>query len=219
VNPFVANYTAELIDLRWLSPRSFELTVSRPAVFGFMPGQRIRVRHLGVDRDYSLASAPQDPVLTLCVRKIEHGLVSGRLAEMQPRSMIEFSGPVGYFSFQPSQNRPVFIATGTGVAPFRSMARSGVGGFMLLHGVSHLEDLYYKHELQSAADRYVPCLSGGPQETDGTFSGHVSDYAREKLPDGNYDFYLCGNGDMIRDVMLLADDRFPNARIYTELFY
>ncbi len=42
---------------------------------------------------------------------------------------------------------------------------------------------------------------------------------RDELPVKAYDFYLCGCREMIRDVTLLVDERFPCSYIYTELFY
>jgi ferredoxin-NADP reductase len=42
---------------------------------------------------------------------------------------------------------------------------------------------------------------------------------RAELPDGSYDFYLCGGGNMVREVMGWVDARFPQARIFTERFY
>ena len=44
-------------------------------------------------------------------------------------------------------------------------------------------------------------------------------YIEKKLPLADYDFYLCGGSEMIRDVMGIVDDRFPAARVFTEIFY
>jgi NAD(P)H-flavin reductase len=49
--------------------------------------------------------------------------------------------------------------------------------------------------------------------------GRVSDYLEAHLPDGAYDFYLCGRQDMIRDVTLLVDEKFPGSLVYAETFY
>ena len=47
-----------------------------------------------------------------------------------------FTGPHGYFTFRDFRLKPVFVATGTGIAPFVSMVRAGAKGFIVLHGVS-----------------------------------------------------------------------------------
>ena len=58
-------YTTELISRRRLSANTFELELTRPRGFDFFPGQRIRLVHQEIERDYSLISAPGDPVLAL----------------------------------------------------------------------------------------------------------------------------------------------------------
>ena len=49
--------------------------------------------------------------------------------------------------------------------------------------------------------------------------GRVTEYLDQHLTPGTYDFYLCGRSEMIRDVTLLIDERFPGSLVYTELFY
>jgi NAD(P)H-flavin reductase len=113
------------------------------------------------------------------------------------------------------------VATGTGIAPFVSMARAGVSGFILLHGVRVQSELYYAKLFELAAKGYIPCLSGngGTSSVENQFSGRVTDYLKRHLPPDDYDFYLCGRNDMIRDVTLLVDDCFPGSRVYSEIFY
>jgi NAD(P)H-flavin reductase len=111
------------------------------------------------------------------------------------------------------------VATGTGLAPFVSMARSNVTGFILLHGVNLASDLYYTSEIKSAAKQYVPCISATNKVSDAHYRGRVNDYLRKYLPPGQYDFYLCGRREMIRDVTLLVDEKFPGSHIFTEIFY
>jgi ferredoxin-NADP reductase len=116
----------------------------------------------------------------------------------------------------------VFVATGTGVAPFVAMARAGVKDFVLLHGVRRFLDLYYEPLFRKTARLYVPCVSAVKDPTKGTaggFGGRVTGYLADHMASGPYDFYLCGNGDMIRDVILLVDRKFPDSRVYTETFY
>ncbi|MFZ0131496.1 MAG: hypothetical protein WAK95_03065, partial [Desulfobacterales bacterium] len=113
----------------------------------------------------------------------------------------------------------VFVATGTGIAPFAAMARSGVEGFTVLHGVRQAGECYYAALLRSRARRYVACLSQkGPPGT-GTFHGRVTDYLATHLEPGPCDFYLCGRGDMIRDATWIVDERFAGSMVYSEIYY
>jgi NAD(P)H-flavin reductase len=115
----------------------------------------------------------------------------------------------------------VFVATGTGVAPFASMARAGVKDFILLHGVRRFLDLYCESLFRKTARRYVPCVSNlkDPGEgASGVFAGRVTGFLEEHMPFGAYDFYLCGRGEMIRDAIHLVDQKFSDSLVYTEPF-
>jgi ferredoxin-NADP reductase len=212
-------YSLGLVQRRWLSKKTFELSFERPPAFDFKAGQRIRFFHEGFERDYSLANAPVDPALVLCIRRVATGGFSSLLSTATSGTQFTISGPHGYFTYQPSPRQAVFVASGTGVAPFCSMIRSGVGGCILLHGVGQKTELYYSEELQKASTRYVACLSNEKDLPRDAFQGRVTDYLRQHLPVQAYDFYLCGRSEMIRDATLLIDNRFSGSHIYTEIFY
>jgi ferredoxin-NADP reductase len=204
---------------RWLSAKTFELTIQRPNGFVFVPGQRLRIIHAAGERDYSLASGADENRLVLCIRRVERGRLSGHLSTCHIPTEIPIKGPYGYFTFKPSKRQAIFVATGTGIAPFCSMVRSGVSNFLLLHGVGQKADLYYRDLMQAAANTYIACVSNIDRESKGFFRGRVSDYLKKHLPMGSYDFYLCGRRDMIRDVTRLVDRRFPDSLVYAEMFH
>ena len=212
-------YATELLDRRWLSKKTIELTLAKPPVFTYNPGQRISLIHDSVERDYSLVSAPADKELVLCIRKVSRGILSPHLSEVSPGTRLQFTGPHGYFTFKPSPRPAVFVATGTGLAPFCSMVRSGITDIALLHGVSLAADLYYADLLRPVVRRYIPCLSKPNGSQKDCFNGRVTDYLENKLAPGEYDFYLCGSRDMIHDVTLLVDEMFEGSLIYTEIYY
>lgn len=214
-----AGFSAPLENRRWLTDTVVELALSRPAGFQFLPGQRIRIRQGPLERDYSLASAPQDPALRLLVRVFPHGRLSPHLSALSIGTEISFDGPLGYFVFQPSDRTPVFVATGTGVAPFVSMSRAGIGGFICLHGARTEAGLFYGKALAGQADRYVPCLSDAGASAGEGFKGRVTDYLSRMLAEGAYDFYLCGRQAMVHDAIAIIDERFFGAHIHSEVFY
>lgn len=214
--------TSELVHRRWLSKKAFEIGLSRPAGFEFSAGQSIRMIHGDHERYYSLITAVDDQVLAICVRFISGGMFTPILAEAEPGARFQFTGPHGYFLFRPSQRPAVFAATGTGIAPFVAMARSGVCGFALLHGVRTSDELYYHQVFKGAAAAYLPCLSGGAatgSPVPDAYTGKITRYIKNHLVRRPYDFYLCGRQEMIRDVTLLADEYFPGSNIYTEVFF
>jgi benzoate/toluate 1,2-dioxygenase reductase subunit len=220
-NP-AAIQTIELQKRRWLSKKAFEINLTRPAPFEFKAGQTIRFIHRSIKRYYSIVSTPDDPNLVLYVHHVPKGLFSQILAEVEIGARFNVTGPHGYFTFRPSARQAVFVATGTGIAPFVSMGRSGVTDFILLHEVEFAEDLYYHNLFRKISFNYVPCLLkpiAGEIQPPGTFHGKAADFIREKLQPASYDFYLCGGREMTREVTLLADDRFSGSYVFKEVFF
>jgi len=214
-----ATHIGTLLKRQWLSDKSFEIIIRVQPKFAFVSGQRIRLRLGEYEREYSIVSAPREPELALCIRCVAGGKLSTLLSVAETGTALTVNGPYGYFTYQSSPRPAVFVATGTGIAPFCSMARSGISGFTLLHGVSLPEDLYYAPQLRQSALRYIPCLTAAEKPPANSFRGKVTEYLDQHLPPAAYDFYLCGHSDMIRDVTLLIDERFPESLVYTELFY
>ena len=215
-------YASELLDRRWLSKTAFELEFARPDSFDFEPGQCICFIHETIERYYSLISAPDDPTIRLCIHFIEEGVFTPLLSTASIGTCFNFVGPRGYFTFRPSERPPVFIATGVGIAPFCSMGRSGITGFALLHEAEEFNEFYYASFFQSCAKQYVPCLlkaDSDPKDSFDTFNGKAVEYLEKYLPPVPYDFYLCGQREMIREVTFLVDDRFPGSFIFREVFH
>ncbi len=204
---------------RQLSGSVFELCLERPSGFTFVPGQRLRVHWVDDPRDYSIASSPTDDHLTICVRRFPQGRVTPGLSCLVPGETLMMSGPHGHFSYQSTQVSAVFVATGTGIAPFRAMVLIRCRPYLVLHGVGAAADRFYRETFQQARVPYTACISGGdaPEVTD--YAGRVTRYLSCQLPSGNYDFYLCGRQEMIRDATHVIDERFQGARIFSEMFY
>lgn len=212
-------FAVRVLANRRLSANAFELTLAKPPHFSFLAGQRLRLEYAGAQRDYSIVSAPSETVLRLCIRQVAGGRLSERLAHAGGDDPVAVTGPHGYFTFKASARPAVFVATGTGIAPFCAMAGAGVSGFTLLHGVATPADLYYRDFIQPHAAAYVACLSAGRPAEPAHYPGWVTDYLRNCLPPRACDFYLCGRQDMIRDATLLVDERFQGSLVYTEIFY
>jgi NAD(P)H-flavin reductase len=215
----VSSFKTRIIARRSLSPNAFELSLAKPPDFTFIPGQRVRLQDARAERDYSIASAPAEDAIRLCIRKVEMGRLSAQLAEAPAGTAVTFTGPHGYFTFKPSARQAVFVATGTGIAPFCAMAAAGISGFILLHGVARAQDLYYRDVLLKKASAYTPCLSEDQAPAADHYDGRVTGYMQYHLPPRAYDFYLCGRQDMVRDATLLTDERFPGSLVFTEIFY
>lgn len=215
-------YRSRILRRRWLCAGTLEIELDRPSGFSFVPGQRIRLFRDRDAREYSLVSAPAESSLLLCVRVVQGGLFTPWLASCPEGSEIDFSRPCGYFVYRRSARPACFVATGTGIAPFVSMARSGLSGFTLLHGVRFPEEVYYRELFEARSAQYVPCLSNAAalqNPAQEFFPGRVTEYAEKVLSGGPFDFYLCGNRDMVRDMTRIVDERFEGSRVFVEVFF
>lgn len=212
-------YATSLLARRHLSPNTCELTLVKPQGYSFAAGQHLTLSAVTLERIYTIVSGPADPHLCLIIREFETGGMSQYLLQTDIGSSMTISKASGYFTFKPSVRKPVFVATGTGIAPFVAMARAGITGFTLLHGVRTAQECYYVMELQKASAAYIPCLSQDIAGAGTSFSGRVTSYLTEHLAVARYDFYLCGRSEMIRDATLLIDNRFAGSRVYSERFY
>ncbi|MEO6037987.1 MAG: FAD-binding oxidoreductase, partial [Saprospiraceae bacterium] len=118
------------IDLLAPNVRRILLEVPTGEPFDFQAGQFITLdlpigdKRLQRWRSYSLANPPDGTnVLELCVVRSPEGTGSRYLFEQtEPGTTLRFKGPDGGFVLPETIERDlVFICTGTGVAPFRSM--------------------------------------------------------------------------------------------------
>ncbi len=211
-------HKVSILGSRWLSEKVLEVGFERPEMFTFIPGQKIHISTEGISREYTLVNSPDASELTICVRYFENGRFSSILADSRIGTVFSLSSATGYFTYQTHKRKAVFVATGTGIAPFLAFIRAGITDFLLLHGVRKQCDLLYREEFAKASGVYMPCIS--VEKNNGMFwNGRVTEYLVESLVPGEYDFYLCGNRDMIREAFRIADRKFPGSRIFAETFY
>lgn len=211
----------KIIKRRWISQKTFEIHISRPATFHFEPGLAIKIIFEGVEGFCAPVSAPDEPTIVLHLQHRKEEPLSCKLALCGMEASLQLTGPFGYFTFMSSSRPAVFIAYGSGIAPFVSMARCGLKDFILVHEVTTVDDLTYEEIFRKSARKYIPCLSRSVVSDvvrDDMFSGKVTDCLTKHLLPGTYDFYLSGKGEMIREVVQLIDDHFAGSHVYTEIF-
>ena len=128
--------------------RDFELLFDPGKGMRFLPGQFISVvlptGGKVLRRAYSIASPPQEKEhLLLIVKRVQGGLATGWFWGLKPGDRFRIHGPFGKFILpDPIDFALVFVATGTGIAPFRSMIHSLLRGgftakFSLLFGARY----------------------------------------------------------------------------------
>lgn len=173
---------------------------------------------LGINREYSMYSGADDPYLDFLIRSIEDGAVSTALQSARVGDMVEIGGPYGDFCLQEStqSSRYLFIATGTGIAPFHSYVKTfPCLDYRILHGIRLRQETCHAVDYESG--RYLACVSR-PNDS-GTGERVTDRLAREKLA-GDEKIYLCGNRAMIVDAIeILRSKGVSGDNIFTEVFF
>jgi ferredoxin-NADP reductase len=207
---------AVLIRSFELSPdvRHFEFEASGVAQLTFTPGQFVSLEATidgkPITRAYSIASAPRsDNRFELCLNRVEGGHMSPHLFRMQPGDAITMSAPLGTFTLRDPAPDSIFIATGTGITPFRSILQSalpqGTPQLTLLFGVRHAASILYRDEFEAFTTQYPhfrfwPTLSRPTLDWAGR-TGRVQAHLQEALGERrDIDVYLCGMKAMVDDV-------------------
>lgn len=212
-------FTAEVSRISALTHdvREIELTLLDPAGIDFLPGQFVSFeieRHgsrMPATRAYSIASsATERDVIELVLNHVEGGPGSEYLFGLQEGDRTSFKGPAGTFILRDGPRDLLFVATGTGIAPIRSMLRSlaestSTRTITLFWGLRSQPDLYYQDELNCLRERlprfsFVTTLSQPTNQWQGS-SGYVTPLVQRHVTSvANLEAFLCGNGGMIRDV-------------------
>jgi len=207
-------------EIRQLTDETFSLQLPK-ARFSFKPGQHISMGIKGnkQSREYSIYSSPNDDKLEILVKEVDNGYFTPRLHKLNVGDLVDVHGPYGNFGVVPKDaetGRFIFIASGTGIAPFRSMVRTYPNmNYTLIHGVRYSEEAYDKHEYSE--DRYVLCTS---RDDKGTYNGRLTGYLKEQTFTPETHFYLCGNSDMVFDAMeILKEKGFERPQIHCEVYF
>lgn len=184
-----------------------------------------------VRRSYSIASAKDNTdYLEYFITKVQSGLLTNQLFTLQEGDLLWMSQKItGFFTLDPipPDVHLIWIATGTGVAPFVSMLRSSILDertnykIALLHGVRYRSDLGYEKELAQMAQFkenffYFPIVSRPDsiwQKAKGAI-GRVQSLWHNQVIEKSFGFapspqnthiMLCGNPYMIEDMLIILE--------------
>jgi ferredoxin-NADP reductase len=196
--------------------KHLEFVVEGADGFTFTPGQFISVQEMKPDgkthtRAYSIASEPRASAsFDLCLNRVESGFLSNWLCDLEEGETVQFHGPHGMFTLRQPHQDSVFIATGTGIAPFRGMVhwlfddatRHQDREFWLVYGTRHEDGLYYSNEFRAVEQahpnfHYLPTLSRGREDWLG-LRGYVQNHVREIVGTRrDLQAYICGLHQMV----------------------
>jgi ferredoxin-NADP reductase len=216
--------------------RARTIVLDVPEWAGHRAGQHLDVRLTAEDgyraeREYSIASAPGEPV-AITVERLDDGEVSPYLTdELRAGDALELRGPVGgYFVWGPEDGGPLLlVAGGSGVVPLRAMLRHrSIAGSdvpaRLLYSSRSLEDVIYRDELDQLAGgaevtytltrRQPPGWTGLARRVDTVLLREIA-WPAEEAPHA----FVCGPTSFVETVASgLVELGYPQERIKTERF-
>lgn len=212
-----ASHAGTIAAVEHLSASTIRFSVDLDDPVGFLPGQYVKVEIPGttLTRAYSFSSAPGSSQASFVVRNVPDGRMSGFLTgPRQAGQRIGMAGPYGNFYLRDVVRPVLFLAGGTGIAPFLSMlevlaARGSAHPVRLVFGVTNDQDLVAIDQLDAMAARlpgfeYRTCVVNpdSAHARKGYVTAHIDP---AWLNDGDADVYLCGPVPMVDAVRSLLD--------------
>jgi len=217
-----------------------------PSEITFLAGQTLMLNvSQGINRTMSIASPPSEKThILMCHDTFPNGPGSQWTVARNVGDTATFMAPLGMFIMdRESHRKKILIATGSGIAPFRSMLfdylegrppasayGAAVGGqgtddITLYWGMRHEEDLYWIPEFEALKAkypnfRYIVCMSQPSDAWQGA-RGRVTEHVvQEESNLGGSDFYLCGNQVMVKEMETqLKNYQVPGHQIFKELYF
>ena len=186
-------------------------------------------------RQYSISSSPQQTQeVEIVADTTPMGAGSKYLLSLQLHDPVTFRAPLGVFVLQQTDLPKIFLATGTGIAPLKSMvldlaARDFKEDYHLLWGIRTHSDAYFKNDFEQLdtlhpSFHYHMCFSQEDPRDTTELKGHVQDGLKTLFPNinfvRNYEFYICGRSQTVDGIKesLLNDFQIPASRTFHEKF-
>lgn len=229
---------ATLENKKQLTPKIIELDLkpTRPQKINFEAGQFVLLevpqKSGAVTRPYSIASNPkQNKFFSFCVGIFPGGKGSEYVRNLKIGDKLKMGDPLGFFTISKNDydNDFLFVAAGTGIAPFKSiipqMLEQGFDNkIILLFGLRSEEDIFYfdffrNLSAQHKNFKFIPTLSQPKKGWQG-IKGRVTDFiANNKLPYKKFKIYACGSPQMTNDVSELLISKGVNPKnLMLEIF-
>lgn len=178
----------------------------------WIPGQFVTIHRMINDelikRSYSIVTISSLNILEICFNIVNDGKMTPCLSQAESE-IVDIIGPFGQMLLNLSKKRKVFIATGTGVAPFISMINQSLdlGCEVVLICSNKLYDqavynglLSFIYETETDKFTYIPTLTRDTHES--MKSGRVTDFLEDVYDEThNTEYYICGMKDMIDSVL------------------
>jgi 3-phenylpropionate/trans-cinnamate dioxygenase ferredoxin reductase subunit/benzoate/toluate 1,2-dioxygenase reductase subunit len=199
--------TATVISAEQVATDIIKLEVQVDDEVNFEPGQYVRIRPMdsSITRSYSMSNVPGINQLEFFIRLVEGGEFSQWLVGAKAGDLLELSRPRGTFFLRDEDRPRLFVAGGTGIAPFLSMLRviasqDSKHCTTVLVGARTSDHLIAMKELAELKAK-IPELRLEVATEKGTDSDCHTGYATDLITRLNLDprtrVYLCGPPPMV----------------------
>ncbi len=242
----IQTYTTRLVYKKLLAPDVY--------LFRFRSRDGLKVEYLSgqylilvipqpngekIQRLYSILTPPRKKdYFDMVIEILPNGVASQYLMKRGDHDEIIFQGPAGRFVLKENENKKIYLATGTGIAPIKSMIETQLGGSkfkaqsLLYWGVPTFQDVYFFEELKQIAESHSDfsfkiCLSREENvdmipEPDRKYFmlGRVTKAFDQLQPEQSaIDYYVCGGRAVVESLrQYLYDKGIPKEVVHFEKF-
>jgi benzoate/toluate 1,2-dioxygenase reductase subunit len=224
--------TTVIKELNKLSSEIYQLKLqaSDNSSFEFLPGQYVNIEVPGtaLTRSYSFSSQPGTTEGEFLIKLVPGGLMSSYLKDLATEGTeLNIVTPLGSFYLRDVQRELIFIAGGTGIAPFMAMleklkAENNTTPVHLFYGATTGENVVELERLKAFSEimplKIFTCTSD--EEAEGHDKGFVTQWInKDILGETAYDIYICGPNAMVEAVKTtLQKEAINHVNFYMEKF-
>ena len=198
--------------------------------FNFNSGQYINIIKGNITRSYSIANCSDHKnQLEFFIKNYKNGMMSNYFFnEAKVNDLLRLEGPIGTFFLRDSSFKNIiFLATGTGVAPIKSILegldksheQNQHKNYWVIVGARSKEDLFWEPNFKNLNIKYIPVLSRQNIDWNGE-KGYVQDVViRKQIDLENTQVYACGSNDMINSAKeLFFKNNLKESNFFSDAF-
>ena len=174
----------------------------------------LEIGKMKLNRPYSLASSPKEALegtYMLTIKRVDGGLASNYILDnWAVGTEVTASEPLGTFTYEPLRDAKTVIglAGGSGITPFRSLAKAIVDGdedaeLVLLYGTNTLKEAIFQEEfkeLEKLSPKFKLVNVFSAEDKDGVEKGFITAELIKKYAPEQYSIFMCGPQAMVNFV-------------------
>ena len=218
----------KLIRKEYINENLFKIYFDKKNL-DFTPGQHfsLSIPNMSINREYSSYTSPKDKELGFLIRRVEGGIMTNILDKMKVGESLNIYGPYGSFTLKNDyikNKQIIFIASGTGLAPFVSMKETyNLSNYKLYLGIREKKDISDSEKFDEENSSYSISREKKSSKNN-HFIGRVNAQLDKLEYINNYEnsiYMICGNSYMISDVydILVNEKKIDPNLILTESFF